>query len=73
MCAAAIHWAKLDAVIYGAGIADAKQAGFSELSVACEDLYAQGRADVKIYAAVLEEECKALFGEWHDGPYPQVY
>ena len=73
MCAAAIHWAKLDVVIFGASITDAKRAGFSELSVTCEALYALGEADVKIHSEVLQEECRALFEEWHNGPFPQTY
>src|SRR5581483_8338346 len=31
MCLSAIHWAKIDRVVYGAAIADATAAGFSEL------------------------------------------
>jgi tRNA(Arg) A34 adenosine deaminase TadA len=33
MCLAAIHWAKIGRVVFGAGIADAAAAGFSELRV----------------------------------------
>ncbi|HRI10559.1 MAG TPA: nucleoside deaminase, partial [Nannocystaceae bacterium] len=33
MCASAIHWSRLDAVYFGASIADADSAGFHELSV----------------------------------------
>src|SRR5438105_5081837 len=31
MCLAAIHWAKIDRVVFGATIADAASAGFAEL------------------------------------------
>src|SRR5437660_8349500 len=31
MCLSAIHWAKIERVVYGASIADAAAAGFSEL------------------------------------------
>lgn len=64
MCAAAIHWSKLDEVFFGATIADARQAGFSELDFAAEELYRRGRSPVRIAAGVLEGPCKTLFSEW---------
>src|ERR1700704_2018171 len=42
MCLSAIHWAKIDRVVYGATIADAKTAGFSELCVAAAALARMG-------------------------------
>ena len=38
MCAAAIHWARLDEVIYGASIPDARRAGFREIAVSIDSL-----------------------------------
>lgn len=73
MCAAAIHWARLDAVIYGASIADAAAAGFNELSVSIRELYAKGGSGVKIIEGVQREACRALFEEWKRGPNPKPY
>jgi len=73
MCAAAIHWAKLDAVVCGAEIADANQAGIRELSVSCETLFAQGGTSVLVFTGVLREPCRALFDEWRRGPNPLTY
>lgn len=64
MCAAAIHWARLDVVVSGACIADAAAAGFHELHLAAGDLYAQGRSRVRLITGVLAAECAALFEEW---------
>lgn len=64
MCAAAIHWARLDAVIYGAAIADAAAAGFHELRLPAARLYEYGGSPVRILGGCLEEECRALFAEW---------
>ena len=64
MCAAAIHWANLDAVHFGARIADAEAAGFRELTVPIERLYAEGKSRVRVHADVMREECAALFEEW---------
>jgi len=73
MCAAAIHWARLDAVIYGASIADAKRAGFRELPVSIESLYRQGASHVRIHPHVLRDECIRLFELWKHGPNPIPY
>jgi guanine deaminase len=64
MCAAAIHWAKLDAVHYGATIDDAARAGFNELHVSIDHLYKEGGSTVRIHRDVMRRECAALFDEW---------
>lgn len=64
MCAAAIHWSKLDAVYFGASIADAQAAGFTELTVSIDDLYRRGGSRVRAIPGVLGAECAALFAEW---------
>jgi tRNA(Arg) A34 adenosine deaminase TadA len=73
MCAAAIHWARLDAVIYGAGISDAQNAGFNELALPIAALYERGGSSVQIHAHVLREECVELFELWKRGPNPTPY
>jgi tRNA(Arg) A34 adenosine deaminase TadA len=68
MCMAAIHWAKIDRVVFGATIADAEGAGFSELAVAAKDLTKLGGSPVKVDDGLLREECAALFHQWlHSG------
>jgi guanine deaminase len=64
MCAAAIHWANLDTVHFGARIADAEAAGFRELSVPIETIYTAGGSDVRVHAGVMADECVELFAEW---------
>jgi len=64
MCASAIHWANLDAVHFGARIADAEAAGFRELSLPIETIYREGKSDVRIHTDVMRDECAALFAEW---------
>jgi tRNA(Arg) A34 adenosine deaminase TadA len=64
MCLAATHWAKVDRVVFGATIADATAAGFSELPVAAADLAALGHSPLKVEGGLLREECAALFDEW---------
>ena len=73
MCAAAIHWSKLDAVCYGAAIADAKAAGFNELAVPIYDLYAKGRSGVVVMPRVMREACAGLFETWLKHPSHRGY
>jgi tRNA(Arg) A34 adenosine deaminase TadA len=64
MCLSAIHWAKIDRVIFGATIADAAAAGFAELLVGAKDLARMGGSPLKVESGLLQQECKALFAEW---------
>ena len=73
MCAAAIHWAKLDAVIFGAGIDHAMAAGFHELAMSVQSLYDAGGSAVRVYRGVLWEECVERFKLWKSGPNPTPY
>lgn len=73
MCATAIHWSKFDAVIYGATISDAADAGFSELTVPITDLYRQGASPVRIISGIRREECAELFQAWLRTPGTRRY
>ena len=64
MCLTAIHWSKIDRVIYGATIADAASAGFSELRVGAEVLTRMGGSPLRVEQGPLRDECAALFEEW---------
>ena len=64
MCLSAIHWAKVDRVVFGATIDDAAEAGFCELHVAAISLAEMGRSPLVVEGGLLREECSALFSEW---------
>ena len=64
MCAAAIHWSRLDECVYGATIADAAQAGFNELHLPVGEVYRIGRSPVRLIPDILQPQCAALFAEW---------
>ncbi len=65
MCLAAIHWAKIDRVVFGASIADAQAAGFCELCVDAKVLAEMGRSHLQVEGGVLRDQCAALFERWH--------
>ena len=64
MCFSAIHWAKIDMVIYGTTISDAKKIGFNELSISCRDMKNEGSSRVKLSSGVLRKECVQLLKDW---------
>ncbi len=64
MCYSAIHWARIGKIVYGASIADAKKAGFNELTISDKVLKKLGKDRIKIEAGVLKKECVGLFGLW---------
>ena len=64
MCLSAIHWSKLDAVYYGAAIADAQAAGFCELCVPAKQLAALGGSPLRVEEGPLRAECADLFAQW---------
>jgi len=73
MCMAALHWARVDTVYYGATIADAESAGFNELQVPASELLRIGGSQVKLIGGTLAAECKQLFAEWLASPTRKVY
>lgn len=64
MCMAALHWARVDEVCYGASIADADAAGFNELQVHAVELVRIGRSRVRLYGGIEAAACRALFADW---------
>ena len=73
MCFSAIHWARIDSIIYGNNIADAKKIGFNELSISNVSMKKIGKAKIKIIRGVLRDECNQLFKEWDKLPNKCLY
>jgi len=73
MCFAAIHWARIERIVYGATIADAQGAGFHELTISNDTMRELGGSEVVVDGPVLREECAALFTEWANHPAKRVY
>ncbi len=76
MCLSAIHWAKIDRVVYGATIADAASAGFNELKFDAKRLAKEGGR--KLVVEQLNDpkvcrECAELFEEFKKAAKAGVY
>ncbi len=64
MCIAALHWARVDTVYYGATIADATSGGFNELAISAAELVRLGKSQVQVVGGTLTVACVDLFREW---------
>ncbi len=73
MCMAALHWARVGTVYYGASIADADTAGFNELQLPAAELLRIGGSHVKLVSGLLTEECCELFDLWKANPSKVAY
>lgn len=73
MCMAALHWARVEAVYYGASIDDDASAGFNELQLPAAELLRLGGSKLKLIPGLLPQECKQLFVEWNSNPGKTVY
>lgn len=61
MCLTAIHWAKIDRVVFGAGIPDALEAGFAELRISAHEMVEKGGSPLRVEPGLRKSECAALF------------
>ncbi len=73
MCMAALHWARVGTVYYGASIADADTAGFNELQLPAAELLRIGGSNVKLESGLLTEQCVELFELWKANPSKVSY
>ena len=73
MCFSACHWAKISSIVFGARIADARDAGFSELSISNEQMKELGRSQVEILGDFMRAENIRLFADWARAENKGVY
>jgi guanine deaminase len=73
MCMAALHWARVGTVYFGATIADAAAAGFHEVLLPAAEVVARSGHRLELIADVRRQECAALFDEWLRHPDHRAY
>ncbi|MFH0922562.1 MAG: nucleoside deaminase [Candidatus Micrarchaeota archaeon] len=64
MCFAAIHWAEIGKIVFGASISDAKNFGFHELAISNSTMKRLGKDKIKIQSGFLKSECLQMMEEW---------
>lgn len=72
MCLSAIHWAKIDRVVYGATIDDAAAAGFNELRFPARKLAQEGGSKLRVEHQDCAE-ARALFTYWKQAAKSGAY
>ncbi len=73
MCFSAIHWARIDRVIYGTSIGDVAKRGFNELAIAAAEMKKIGSSPVGVSGGFMERECSKLLEEWDALSSKKVY
>ncbi len=73
MCFSALHWARVDKIVYGTSIADAQNAGFNELTISNKQMAEIGGSDIEIIPNCLRDDCLELFNKWSKKEDKQSY
>ena len=73
MCFSAIHWSKINILVYGNSISDAKSIGFNELSISSARMKKLGGAKLKIISGCMRDEANKLFKKWDRLPNKKLY
>ena len=66
MCFSAIHWARIDRIVYAAAIADAQRFGFNELPISNTALNHAGGTAITLVPHVLIDDALGLYRYWQD-------
>lgn len=73
MCFSAIHWARIERIVFGGSIEDAQMYGFNELPISNQTLKEQGGLSVDICPHLLRNDALKLFEYWKDRPEAKSY
>lgn len=66
MCFTAIHWARMERIVFAATVQDAKSFGFNELQISNEVMKGVSGSTMRITPNVLREEALAVYREWKE-------
>ena len=64
MCFSAIHWARIDTIVYGSNIQDVQNLGFNELELSNAVMKEQGKSPVNVIPDFMRDECVELLQQW---------
>jgi guanine deaminase len=73
MCYSAVHWARIDEVVFGARIGDAQAAGFNELVIPAEKMREFSGDGMNLVPGFMRDECRELFRRWADRGEGKAY
>lgn len=73
MCFACCHWAHVDRIVFGAGVADSAALGFGELHYPADALIRLAVRPVAVTGGILRDECLDLFRLWQARGTRELY
>jgi tRNA(Arg) A34 adenosine deaminase TadA len=73
MCFSAIHWARIDKVIYASTLKDAVKTGFNELKIKARLIKSMGKSGVVLKRMRDFKECRKLFNDWDNSARKRFY
>jgi len=73
MCFSACHWARIDKIIHGTFIRDARSIGFNELAISNTVMKRTGKSPIKVESGFMRQENLALFQRWAENKKKRAY
>lgn len=73
MCFSAIHWARIEKIIYGTMIPDVQSLGFSELTINNTTMKRLGGSKIKLDSGFMRKECLDLLKYWKKNKNKKTY
>ena len=64
MCFSAIHWARIERIVYAAAIEDAKSFGFNELPISNAAMKSLSGSSIELVSDVLRDDALTLYRRW---------
>jgi guanine deaminase len=73
MCLAALHWARVSAVYFGAAIADSRALGFNEIPIAAAQFAHLAGDRMQLVGGIMIDECRSVLAGSQDNDRPTSY
>jgi len=66
MCFTAIHWARIERIVFGASVEDARSFGFNELQISNATMKDVSGSTIDIAGGVMRDEALAAYQTWRE-------
>jgi tRNA(Arg) A34 adenosine deaminase TadA len=73
MCFSAIHWARIERIVYAARVDDAKAFGFNELQISNRIMKEVSGSTMLVDGDVMRDEALAIYKDWQSRKASRTY
>jgi len=73
MCFSAIHWARIDRIVFAARVEDAKAFGFNELQISNRIMKDVSGSTMTVDGDILRDEALAIYRDWQSRRESRAY